>query len=67
MEKFYVLAIGPYDSVFIGPFTDKAQTYWWSKAQKDAGKVNFSFEFYTEADMHANMAEFGTIPIQEPQ
>ncbi len=62
--KYYIMVVGPYDSTFQGPYTDK------DKAEVDRLEISkgpFTTSVLTEDEMGENIAEFGECPIQEPQ
>ena len=63
--EHYVHVVGPHDSGFIGPFVDAASADRYREIEaKD--RQQFTLATISQADMLANVAEFGASPIQRP-
>jgi hypothetical protein len=60
---FYVHVIRPVPSVFAGPFATRQAAALW-RASMDLTRLDGYV--VTHAQMVANMAEFGEVPIQSP-
>jgi hypothetical protein len=63
---YYIMAIGPYDESFIGPFTHEEE----ANAFYDEAVIKFqSLDFYgpiDEAEAQRNLVEFGPAKFQSP-
>ena len=63
MTKYYIEVVGPYDGMYIGPFTSD------SAARAHCASVNrdvFDVTVMTEAEVEANIYEYGAVEIVSP-
>ena len=63
ISKWYVQVIGPYDSIFIGPFDSRGQAVSWQLRQP----TRFDYYPMSEEGMKKNIDEFGPCEIESPE